>query len=84
MKNLFTGWRSPDLTRPGNPVARRKTGRAAGGEALGLHFDEGLGHGADPPRQNTMGLMLAELEQLGLSVAESQGAERRDYGDLAG
>ncbi len=80
LKNLFTGWKDPDLTALGVEEAK-----AAGRKlrSLGLSFDVAftsvLGRA-----QRTLDLMLAELEQTGLTTHRDQALNERDYGELSG
>jgi 2,3-bisphosphoglycerate-dependent phosphoglycerate mutase len=80
LKNLFTGWKDPDLTELGVEEARR------GGQKLkerGLSFDlaftSALGRA-----QRTLKLALEELGQTGLEERRDQALNERDYGDLSG
>ncbi len=79
-KNLFTGWRDPDLTAQGIDEAK------AAGQALkqqGLVFD--LAFTSDLQRaQKTLTLLLAEQGQSDLPTTKNQALNERDYGDLAG
>jgi 2,3-bisphosphoglycerate-dependent phosphoglycerate mutase len=79
-KNLFTGWRDPDLTALGVEEAK------AAGQALrreGLVFD--LAFTSDLQRaQKTLTLLLAEQGQSDLPTTQNQALNERDYGDLAG
>ena len=79
-KNLFTGWRDPDLTAQGIDEAK------AAGQALklqGLVFD--LAFTSDLQRaQKTLTLILAEQGQSDLPTTQNQALNERDYGDLAG
>lgn len=79
-KNLFTGWRDPDLTAQGVDEAK------AAGQALkqqGLVFD--LAFTSDLQRaQKTLTLLLAEQGQSDLPTTKNQALNERDYGDLAG
>lgn len=80
LKNLFTGWKDPDLTEKG--IAEAK----AAGERLkrkGLKFD--IAYTSVLKRaQHTLDLMLAELGQTGLKTIKDQALNERDYGDLTG
>ncbi len=80
LKNLFTGWKDPDLTEKG--VAEAK----AAGVALkerGLSFD--LAFTSELSRaQRTLTIMLQELGQTGLETRRDVALNERDYGDLAG
>ena len=79
-KNLFTGWRDPDLTAQGVDEAK------AAGQALkqeGLVFD--LAFTSNLQRaQKTLRLLLAEQGQTALPTIKDQALNERDYGDLAG
>ena len=80
LKNLFTGWRDPDLTELG--VEEAKTG----GKALagtGIKFD--VAFTSDLTRaQKTLALILDEIGQPGLETIRDQALNERDYGDLSG
>jgi 2,3-bisphosphoglycerate-dependent phosphoglycerate mutase len=80
LKNLFTGWKDPDLTALGVEEAK------AGGQRLkarGIAFD--LAYTSNLSRaQKTCDLILAELGQTGLPTHRDLALNERDYGDLAG
>ncbi|GMB80787.1 2,3-bisphosphoglycerate-dependent phosphoglycerate mutase [Shinella zoogloeoides] len=80
LKNLFTGWRDPDLTELG--VEEAKTG----GKALagtGIKFD--IAFTSDLSRaQKTLKIILDEIGQPGLETIRDQALNERDYGDLSG
>src|SRR5262245_66538724 len=80
LKNLFTGWKDPDLTEQG--IAEAK----AAGRKLkeqGLSFD--LAFTSDLTRaQHTLKLMLAEIGQTGLTTKENLELNERDYGGISG
>jgi 2,3-bisphosphoglycerate-dependent phosphoglycerate mutase len=80
LKNLFTGWKDPDLTELG--IAEAK----AAGRKLkeqGLLFD--LAFTSVLTRaQHTLKLMLAEIGQTGLPTQKDLALNERDYGDLSG
>ena len=80
LKNLFTGWKDPDLTEKGVAEAR-----AAGKKlkAKGLHFDIAY-TSALIRAHHTLTLMLEELGQPGLPTVKDQALNERDYGDLTG
>jgi 2,3-bisphosphoglycerate-dependent phosphoglycerate mutase len=80
LKNLFTGWKDPDLTEQGI-VEATEAGRRL--KALGLGFDIGF-TSALTRAQHTMKLILGELGQPGLPVSKNQALNERDYGDLSG
>ena len=79
-KNLFTGWRDPDLTQLGRDEAK------AAGVALkekGLRFDVSF-TSALTRAQHTNRLILEALGQTDLPVIADQALNERDYGDLSG
>ncbi len=80
LKNLFTGWRDVDLTEQG--VAEAK---AAGQKlkARGLQFDVAY-TSALKRAQRTLGLVLDEMGQSGLTIHKDPALNERDYGDLNG
>ena len=79
-KNLFTGWRDPDLTPKGVEEASA-AGRAL--KATGTHFD--LGYTSNLQRaQKTCTLLLEQLGQTQLHVTRHEALNERDYGGLAG
>jgi len=80
LKNLFTGWRDPDLTDLG--VEEAKTGGKAIAET-GIKFD--VAYTSDLSRaQKTLTLILDEIGQQGLETIRDQALNERDYGDLSG
>ncbi|MBB4123113.1 2,3-bisphosphoglycerate-dependent phosphoglycerate mutase [Martelella radicis] len=80
LKNLFTGWKDPDLTELGVQEA------TAGGKALaetGIKFD--IAFTSDLTRaQHTCQLVLDQVGQSDLETIKDQALNERDYGDLAG
>ncbi|NJM28857.1 MAG: 2,3-bisphosphoglycerate-dependent phosphoglycerate mutase [Rhizobiales bacterium] len=80
LKNLFTGWKDPDLSEKG--IAEAK---AAGQKlkARGLKFDLCF-TSALTRAQHTLKLMLEELGQTGLPETRDQALNERDYGELTG
>lgn len=79
-RNLFTGWKDPDLTELG--IAEAK---AAGQslKKLGLSFD--IAYTSVLRRaQHTLEIILAELGQSGLETIRDQRLNERDYGELTG
>jgi 2,3-bisphosphoglycerate-dependent phosphoglycerate mutase len=80
LKNLFAGWKDPDLTgkdlREAKDVGRRL-------KALSLRFDTGFTSELIRAR-NTVQLIVGELGQEALPVARSEALNERDYGDLFG
>lgn len=80
LKNLFTGWRDPDLTEKGVAEAI-EAGQAL--KAEGLHFD--IAFTSDLVRaQRTCQLILDEIGQGDLETIRDQALNERNYGDLAG
>jgi 2,3-bisphosphoglycerate-dependent phosphoglycerate mutase len=80
LKNLFTGWKNPDLTEQGVAEAI-EAGRSL--KAAGVGFD--LAFTSVLLRaQRTTGLMLAELGAPNMPTVESAALNERDYGDLSG
>ena len=80
LKNLFTGWKDPDLTDEG-----REEARAAGRKLreMGLTFD--LAFTSVLVRaQHTLDIILEEIGQAGLETIADQALNERDYGDLTG
>jgi len=80
LKNLFTGWKDPDLSELGVSEAKAAGKRL---KALGLTFDTAY-TSALIRAQNTMDLILAEIGQQTLHVEKDQALNERDYGDLCG
>ncbi|GGF76862.1 2,3-bisphosphoglycerate-dependent phosphoglycerate mutase [Azorhizobium oxalatiphilum] len=80
LKNLFTGWRDPDLTEQGVTEARRAGALLAGeGISFDLAYTSALGRA-----QRTCKLVLEEMGLSGLKTIEDQALNERDYGDLSG
>ncbi|MFG1282345.1 2,3-bisphosphoglycerate-dependent phosphoglycerate mutase [Xanthobacter autotrophicus] len=80
LKNLFTGWRDPDLTEQGISEAKRAGALL---KAEGLKFD--VAFTSDLTRaQKTLGLILGEMGQEGVPTTRNVALNERDYGDLAG
>ena len=79
LKNLFTGWKNPDLTEQGVSEARA-AGRALRDMKLGFDeaFTSDLGRA-----QRTLALMQEEMG-IDLPVTRDQALNERDYGDLTG
>ena len=80
LKNLFTGWKDPDLTDLGIEEAK------AGGKALadyGIKYD--IAFTSDLVRaQHTLKIILDAVGQPGLATIKDQALNERDYGDLSG
>ena len=80
LKNLFTGWKDPDLTPLGIEEAK------AGAKALkdyGIRFDVAF-TSVLIRAQHTLDLILDGIGQTDLPVIRDQALNERDYGDLAG
>lgn len=80
LKNLFTGWRNPDLTEKGTGEARA-TGKAlkARGIVPDLYYTSGLRRA-----QHTLDLMLEEMGIVNVTITRNIALNERDYGDLSG
>lgn len=79
-KNLFTGWRDPDLTEKGVEEAL-----GAGNALLKAGFVFDVAFTSDLVRaQKTCDLILDVLNLTGLEVCRDKALNERDYGDLAG
>jgi len=80
LKNLFTGWRNPDLTEQGVGEARHtgKTLKAAG-YTPDVYFTSALRRA-----QHTLDLILEELGITEVTITRSKLLNERDYGDLSG
>lgn len=79
-KNLFTGWRDPDLTPQGVDEARM-AGQAL--KTAGLRFDIGFTSVLQRARK-TCALLLEEQGQTDLPIIRDAALNERDYGDLSG
>lgn len=80
LKNLFTGWKDPDLTPLGVEEAK------VGAKALkdyGIRFDVAF-TSVLIRAQHTLDLILDGIGQTDLPVIRDQALNERDYGDLAG
>jgi 2,3-bisphosphoglycerate-dependent phosphoglycerate mutase len=80
LKNLFTGWKDPDLTPKGIDEARAAGQRL---KAKGVKFDLCF-TSALTRAQHTLKLILEELGQTGLPETRDQALNERDYGELTG
>jgi 2,3-bisphosphoglycerate-dependent phosphoglycerate mutase len=80
LKNLFTGWRNPNLTEQGEGEAR------ATGKALKAgHFKPDLFYTSALRRaQHTLDLILEEMGILNVTITRNIALNERDYGDLSG
>ena len=80
LKNLFTGWKDPDLTEQG---VREATSAGRRLKALGLTFDIAF-TSVLARAQRTNSLILGEIGQPDLPTIRDQALNERDYGDLSG
>ena len=80
LKNLFTGWKDPDLSPKGVEEAKAAGQRL---KAKGLKFDICF-TSALTRAQHTLKLILNELGQTGLPETRDQALNERDYGELTG
>ncbi|MGD1888306.1 MAG: 2,3-bisphosphoglycerate-dependent phosphoglycerate mutase [Cohaesibacteraceae bacterium] len=79
LKNLFTGWKNPDLTEQGVQAARTAGQKL---KDMKLEFDEA--YTSDLLRaQRTLDLMQ-EAMGTDLPITRDQALNERDYGDLTG
>ena len=80
LKNLFTGWKDPDLTEQGVEEAR-----AAGRKLKDMKLDFDIAFTSDLSRaQRTLRLILEELGHEDLETIRNQALNERDYGDITG
>jgi len=79
-KNLFTGWKDPDLTELGEKEAI-EAGRAL--KKYGYKFDL-MFTSVLLRAKRTAKLILKQMDQTGLKTIENQALNERDYGDLSG
>ncbi|MGB3864186.1 MAG: 2,3-bisphosphoglycerate-dependent phosphoglycerate mutase [Xanthobacteraceae bacterium] len=80
LKNLFTGWKDPDLTEQGRNEAV-EAGRKL--KAQGFTFDVAF-TSALTRAQNTLDIILREMGQSGVPIHKNLALNERDYGDLSG
>ena len=80
LKNLFTGWKNPDLTPVGVEEAQ-KAGQEI--KKLGVSFDRAFTSGLKRA-QDTCDIILKELGQSSLPIVKDIQLNERDYGDLSG
>ncbi len=80
LKNLFTGWKNPDLTEAGVAEARA-TGRMLSqrGYVPDAWFTSALRRA-----QHTLDLILEEMGIADVVIARNRALNERDYGDLSG
>ena len=79
-KNLFTGWKDPDLTEKGVEEAHA-AGRLL--KARGMQFDRAFTSNLIRA-QRTLSLILEELGQKDLPTTSDNALNERDYGELSG
>jgi 2,3-bisphosphoglycerate-dependent phosphoglycerate mutase len=80
LKNLFTGWKNPDLTDKGIEEAR-ESGRKIRAANL---MPSVLYTSALRRAQHSLDLILDELGIVNCVITRNQALNERDYGDLAG
>src|SRR5579864_2041518 len=80
LKNLFTGWKDPDLTEQGVAEAKEAARKL---KEQGFVFDVAF-TSALTRAQHTLDLMLDVLGQKGIPVHKNLALNERDYGDLSG
>ena len=80
LKNLFTGWKNPDLTEQGIAEAK-KAGQQlkAAGYTPTVFYTSALKRA-----QHTLDLILDELGIVNVVITRDQALNERDYGDLSG
>lgn len=80
LKNLFTGWRDPDLTARGKEEAK-----TAGKALKKREFTPDVCFTSALVRaQHTLDLMLTEMDIVNMTIVRNQALNERDYGDLSG
>jgi len=80
LKNLFTGWRDPDLTEQGVAEAKAAAARL---KSAGIRFD--VAYTSVLSRaQRTLSIIEAELGAGEIPTTRDQALNERDYGDLSG
>ena len=80
LKNLFTGWKNPDLTPVGIEEARAAGRRI---KAKGISFERAF-TSALKRAQDTTSLVLEELGASKIETVKDLRLNERDYGDLSG
>ena len=79
-KNLFTGWKDPDLTDQGIEEAHK-----AGLKLKSLNLDFDVMYTSNLLRaQRTGNIILDSLDSKGIPIIKNQALNERNYGDLAG
>ena len=80
LKNLFSGWKNPDLTDKGIEEARAAGRRLkAAGIVPTVFYTSALRRA-----QHSLDLILEELGIVNLVITRNQALNERDYGDLSG
>jgi len=80
LKNLFTGWKNPDLTEKGIGEAQAAGQRLkAAGIVPTVFYTSALKRA-----QHSLDLILEELGIVNLLITRNQALNERDYGDLSG
>jgi 2,3-bisphosphoglycerate-dependent phosphoglycerate mutase len=80
LKNLFTGWKNPDLTEQGVGEARATGVKLkSAGYVPDVYFTSALRRA-----QHTLDLILEELGITEVTITRSIKLNERDYGDLTG
>lgn len=79
-RNLFTGWRDPDLTDKGL-IEARWAGRVLRDQ--GIKFDVAF-TSMLRRAQNTLDIILGEMRQSEIPIHRDAALNERDYGDLSG
>ena len=80
LKNLFTGWKNPELTEQGITEARNAGKRLkTAGIMPTVYYTSALRRA-----QHTLDLILEELDVVNVVITRDQALNERDYGDLAG
>jgi 2,3-bisphosphoglycerate-dependent phosphoglycerate mutase len=80
LKNLFTGWKDPDLTEQGITEAKEAGLKL---KEQGLKFDIAF-TSVLTRAQHTLDLILTELGQTEIPIQRDLALNERDYGDLSG
>lgn len=79
-RNLFTGWKNPDLTAKGEEEARRAGRQLRERDILfSIAFTSALKRA-----QHTLDLILEELGQSNVPIMRDRALNERHYGDLSG
>ena len=80
LKNLFTGWKNPDLTEKGVGEAKSAGQRLkAAGFVPDYCFTSALKRA-----QHTLDLILEEMSIVNMTISRNLALNERDYGDLSG